>query len=172
MILDHTLSSTSSDGCASDSLDQLWPTKNESNLPDYPTGSNGAGAIARVLRSNGIQCQVADPRLVALVEQGVSVETMLAAVAQAKQAKPHERIPIGYVLKILESMAKQAAALRVRGAGDRPETYGQKMARVAAEMTGRLPDSRDPGYVSPATFDFSDGARVIDMEARDVRQLA
>jgi hypothetical protein len=60
--------------------------------------------------------QPADPRLMALAEQGVSVETVAAACADAKRSKPDERIAPAYVFAILERWAKEAAGLNARGA--------------------------------------------------------
>ena len=60
--------------------------------------------------------QPADPRLLALVEQGVSVDTALAACAEAKKSKPNGGIGIGYVVSILKRWASEAKAMQVAGA--------------------------------------------------------
>jgi hypothetical protein len=68
------------------------------------------------MRKGGVQSQPADPRLIALAEQGVTPETVAAACEEAKRSKPNETIGIGYVAKILERWAKDAADLKARGA--------------------------------------------------------
>lgn len=64
----------------------------------------------------GIKAQPADPRLMALAEQGVTPQTMAAACAEAKQAKPGESVGIGYVVAILNRWAADAAKVKAGGA--------------------------------------------------------
>jgi hypothetical protein len=83
--------------------------------------AKGAGAVTATdlsiaMRKAGVQSQPADPRLIALAEQGVTPETVEAACAEAKKSKPNESIGVGYVAKIIERWAKDAAALKVAGA--------------------------------------------------------
>jgi hypothetical protein len=72
--------------------------------------------LSIAMRKGGVQSQPADPRLIALAEQGVTPETVAAACEEAKRSKPNETIGIGYVAKILERWAKDAADLKARGA--------------------------------------------------------
>jgi uncharacterized protein YdaU (DUF1376 family) len=74
------------------------------------------GLLSKAMRDVGIMGQPADPRLIALAEQGVSVETMRAACEDAKRSKPSERIAPAYVFAILERWAKEAATLNAAGA--------------------------------------------------------
>ena len=60
--------------------------------------------------------QPADPRIIALSEQGITVETVKSACEEAKRAKPNESIGPGYVIAILERWAKEAAAIQAQGA--------------------------------------------------------
>lgn len=64
----------------------------------------------------GIKAQPADPRLMALAEQGVTPQTMAAACAEAKQAKPGESVGIGYVVAILNRWSSDAAKVKASGA--------------------------------------------------------
>lgn len=97
--------------------------------PPYPPQGGSAGcdenekptptpaaSLSIELRKHGVQCQPADPRVIALAEQGIDIETAKAACEQAAQSKPGERIGIGYVIKILERWAAEAKKIDVKGA--------------------------------------------------------
>lgn len=73
-------------------------------------------SLSIAMRAGGINTQPADPRLIALAEQGVTAETVTAACEEAKRAKPNETVSPGYVFKILERWAADAAQLKVAGA--------------------------------------------------------
>lgn len=68
------------------------------------------------MRRFGIKSNPGDLRLIALADQGVSVETMQAGCEYAKERKPNESIPAAYVFSILERWAREAADLAARGA--------------------------------------------------------
>lgn len=95
------------------------------------------------MRRSGVQSNPADPRIIALAESGVSMETVAAACDEAKAAKPGERIPPGYVLAIIERWGKEARRAGdgmthgppARGAGK--ATAAQERARVSEVLTGR-----------------------------------
>lgn len=78
-----------------------------------------AVTLAVALRKAGVSVNAANPQIIALAEQGVSVETALAAVEEAKKSKPDERIALGYIVKILERWSKEAQQIDVRGATKR-----------------------------------------------------
>lgn len=84
-------------------------------LADLPT----AVQLSIAMRANGIDCQPADPRLIALADQGVTAETAAAACQEAKKAKPGERIGLGYVVAILTRWAADAAKVQATGAAPR-----------------------------------------------------
>lgn len=75
-----------------------------------------AGLLSKTMRAFGIMSNPGDPRLVALADQGVAVETITAACEQAKRSKPNEPIGPGYVFAILERWAADASKLRANGA--------------------------------------------------------
>lgn len=72
--------------------------------------------LSIAMRNSGIEAQSADPRLIALAEQGVQPATVSAACAEAKSSKPNEAIKPGYVFAILERWSADAAKLRATGA--------------------------------------------------------
>jgi uncharacterized protein YdaU (DUF1376 family) len=74
------------------------------------------GQLSIAMRRFGISSNPGDLRLIALADQGVSVETVTAACEAAKTAKPDEAIPAAYVLAILERWAKEASDLNAKGA--------------------------------------------------------
>ena len=74
------------------------------------------GDISKAMRENGVQSQPADPRIITLAEQGVSIETVQAACIEAKASKPNEPVGVGYVVAIIQRWAKDASAIKVQGA--------------------------------------------------------
>jgi hypothetical protein len=72
--------------------------------------------LSIAMRAGGVQTQPADPRLIALAEQGVTPETITAACEEAKASKPNQNIKAGYIFAILERWAADAAALKASGA--------------------------------------------------------
>lgn len=96
-------------------------------------GAVTAVQISIALRKAGVSSQPADPRLMALAEQGVGLETVEAACAEAKKAKPDERISVPYVLAIIERWAREAASLKAKGAA------------APGKQAANLPDNRFKG---------------------------
>lgn len=139
-----------SDEASPRSPDSLNPS---SLNPESPYPQQGAGAATAVqisiaMRKAGVESQPADPRLIALAEQGVSVETVAAACAEAKKAKPNESIGVGYVVKILERWAKDAAGLKALGpitpqARASPAGRPEKFDPVAHVNRNRTRNQRD-----------------------------
>ncbi|RJF99036.1 hypothetical protein [Noviherbaspirillum saxi] len=88
----------------------------------------GAGAtpveISIALRTAGIKSQPADPRLIALADQMVSIDTVKAACEEAKRAKRGEQVNVGYIVKVIESWAKQAKELQAEGASTPKKSDG------------------------------------------------
>lgn len=80
------------------------------------SGSATALDLCLTFRQAGVKAQAADPRLLALVVQGATVEVVQAACAEAKSSRPDEVIGLAYVLKILERWGKQAASMQAGGA--------------------------------------------------------
>lgn len=119
-------------------LDNVTPQPNNALIPDCGTLIPDCGTLnpepppqsvvpapatllSMAFVAAGIQTQPADPRLIALAEQGVTVQTVAAACADAKAAKPNERIGVAYVLAILNRWSADAAKLQAGGAnGQRP----------------------------------------------------
>jgi uncharacterized protein YdaU (DUF1376 family) len=89
------------------------------------------GLISRVMREFGILSNTADPRLIAIAEQGISLETMRAACEYAKEVKPNEKIPPLYVFRILEGWAAEASKLNTSGAKSPAGGKAQKFDPVA-----------------------------------------
>lgn len=72
--------------------------------------------LAVAMRKAGVRANGAHPEVMALAEQGVSVETAVAACEEARKRLPGEEPPVGYVVRILESWARRAGAAHVNGA--------------------------------------------------------
>lgn len=95
------------------------PVTLQDTRPVTPDKPKPAVTLAVALRKAGLSVNAANPQIIALAEQGVSVETALAALEEAKKSKPDERIALGYVVKILERWSKEAQQIDVRGATKR-----------------------------------------------------
>jgi hypothetical protein len=108
-----------------DPADQVQPT--------------AAASLSMAMRAFGINSNPGDLRLVALAEQGITPETITAACQEAKASKPNESIGPGYVVKIVERWAKEAAALNAQGANARtkPQTANDRAKEFADRLTGR-----------------------------------
>ncbi|KVE06275.1 hypothetical protein WI91_07975 [Burkholderia vietnamiensis] len=77
--------------------------------PDDPTAPAGttAALLSLALRERDVQCAPSHPDLIALVNQGVSLETAIAAADHARISKPDGQLPLRYVTRILEDWAKR-----------------------------------------------------------------
>jgi len=115
------------------------------------------------MRRSSIEAQPGDPRVIAAAEAGVTVATVEAACAEAKAAKPGQRINAGYVLTIAERWTRDAAAPRPAGnARASPQrTYHDERADVIAQLTGR----------KAAHQPVADGAIDVDASAATPRRL-
>lgn len=98
--------------------DLTTPSETSTVVGAAESGGTGCspGQISKAMRSVGVMSQPADPRIIALSEQGVSLETVKAACAEAKRSKPDESIGPAYVIAIVERWAKEAAAINAKGA--------------------------------------------------------
>jgi uncharacterized protein YdaU (DUF1376 family) len=105
-----------------------------------------AGHLTAVMRQFGIQGNPADPRVVALVEQGVTQETVRAACEQARRSKPNETVAVGYIVSILERWAKEASSLNANGAKAPGRGGAQKFDPVAFVNRNRVSENHErPG---------------------------
>nr|WP_249183522.1 DUF1376 domain-containing protein [Burkholderia cenocepacia] len=77
------------------------------------------GELSAAMREHSIEASPHDPRIIAAAERGMTPETIRAACAEAKAAKPGERIPPAYVLSIANRwLADAAQAPRPGGASN------------------------------------------------------
>lgn len=88
-----------------------------------------ASQLTGAMREFSIQANPADPRIVALASQGVTVETVRAACQQAKRSKPDEKIAAGYIVSILDRWAKEAKQIDVQGAREPAKTAHGRQSR-------------------------------------------
>lgn len=84
--------------------------------PEWSDEPATAGQLCMVARRHSIDCGPGDQRLIELVKQGISEATMDSACRQACTAKRGERVPIGYVIGIIEGWAKAARRIAAKGA--------------------------------------------------------
>ncbi len=112
-----------------------------------------AGAVSKLCRSHGVMTNPSDPRILKIVSDGVAYETIGAALQDARRALPTASIGIGYVLKILERWAAEAAALNVAGA-TKPSSSSKDQSRASAMNSLGLGGHHDE---QPFTFDAATG---------------
>jgi uncharacterized protein YdaU (DUF1376 family) len=100
-----------------------------------------AALLSQAMRKHGVMSNPGDPRLIALGNQGVSVETIEAACEEAKTCKPGERIGPAYVAAIIERWSKEAKAIDVAGAkppqAPQREDWSWKKSREGIDAKGR-----------------------------------
>jgi hypothetical protein len=128
-----------------------------------PVAPTDAGQLSIVMRRFGISSNPGDLRLIALADQGVSVETMRAACEAAKKAKPDESIPPAYVLSILERWAKDAAELNAKGATAPRQTTYQTSTDKARNWASRINGAN--------RHDQRDEPELIDLNAPPARDV-
>lgn len=130
-------------------VDSTESVHTKENLPKENQQKKGLPSLATeisiAMRKNGIRSQPADPRLIALAEQGVTIETVASACAEAIASKPGESIGVGYVVKIIERWSRDAASIRVSGAGT---------PNARASPAAKQPQSRHSGFEK---LDYSAG---------------
>jgi hypothetical protein len=116
---------------------------NPVDAPEVGIRPTRAGELSAAMRTLGIQANPADPRLIALAEQGVSPETVRAACEDAKRAKPDERIAPGYVFSIIERWAADASKLKATGAQAPARGAAQKFDPVAYVNRNRVSENHE-----------------------------
>lgn len=80
--------------------------------------------LCKVMRSHGIEAQPADPRIIALAEQGATCSEVEYACIKAKTTLPAgQRIKAGYVIGTVTGLANDAAKVRAQGATPSGQTH-------------------------------------------------
>lgn len=118
---------------------ELVPAPLAARADDEPAP---ATLLSIAMRRAGIDSQPADPRLIVLAEQGVTPETVAAACAEAKKARPGERIGVAYVLAILNRWSADAGKVKAGNANPPRASPGyqsatEKTKAWADRLTGR-----------------------------------
>jgi hypothetical protein len=107
--------------------------------------------LSIAMRRAGIDSQPADPRLIALAEQGVTPQTVAAACAEAKQAKPGERIGVAYVVAILNRWSADAAKVNAGRAnqprGSPRQAQQANTQRLLNRINGNTNHEPDPRII-------------------------
>lgn len=107
--------------------------------------------LSAAMKRHSVASQPGDPRVIAAAEAGVSVETVDAACAEAKAAKPGERINAGYVLTIAERWTREARS---------PRATGRPAAVSADDRRRAISEANALAFLNGQTSD----PNVIDME--------
>lgn len=96
-----------------------------------------AAELSIVMRRHSIQASPHDPRVEAAAKRGIMPETLEAACAEARAAKPGERIGPAYVLAIAERWAADAARprqARANGNAESRQAFNDRENARAKEM--------------------------------------
>jgi hypothetical protein len=142
----------------------------DSPIPDTSTASSAptsdepsqAGAdqalavqLSIAMRAGGINAQPADPRLIALADQGVLPQTVAAACTEAKQARPGERIGVAYVVAILNRWSADATKVAAGGANQARASPRQAQQANQQRLIDRIhgKQNHDP---DPRIIDIND----------------
>ncbi|WP_051378321.1 YdaU family protein [Derxia gummosa] len=124
--------------------------------PDEADGCATALDLSIALRRDGIESNPDDPRLIALAALAPSARTVRSACQTAKEAKPGERVPVGYVVKVIETLHAQAQQV-----GHRPAPPPR------ASPAPRRPEKFNPtAYVNRNRTNPEDDRDVIDVTPR------
>lgn len=116
-------------------LKESVPEKTKHNL----TGNLDAfvekpSDISLVFRNHGITSDPQNPKLMALADHRIRISTVAAACQLARDRKPGERIPAGYVVAILEGWMREAdGETEIRP----KETRDAENQRILEELTGQ-----------------------------------
>lgn len=108
-----------------------------------------AAEISKVFRENGISTNPGDPRIIALANKGVPLETIRAVIAYGKEKKPNARLDIAYFLKVLDGWNEQAG-------------------KIKANSKTRPPTSKNSVLEGLARFE--DSKRIVNGEIREIGQ--
>ncbi|MBR7942339.1 YdaU family protein [Burkholderia cenocepacia] len=123
---------------------------------DTPAGERvRPGELSAAMREHSIEASPHDPRIIAAAERGVTPATIRAACAEAKAAKPNERIPPAYVLSIANRWLADAA--QPLPAGRAP----QQPRMTAAEQRNAVSDRNAEAWLNGRA---DSDPTVIDME--------
>ena len=88
-----------------------------------------AAQISMAMRKYSIQANPAHPTILAIAEQGVSVETVDACCKETREAKPNETISVAYIAKKLEGWRASAQKVQVAGAEKGVQPANRKPSR-------------------------------------------
>ncbi|WP_312165887.1 YdaU family protein [Massilia timonae] len=149
----NNLSQTPDSRLQTKTLENTAPTQPELSaiLGNEPTP---AGSLSMAMRRFGISSNPGDLRLIALADQGITVDTVNAACEAAKKSKPDAAIPPAYVFSILERWAKDAAELKATGAA---------APRTTTRQAGQANIQRLNDRINGASYDAD---RIIDINDR------
>lgn len=119
-----------------------------------PTRDAGAyGPLAKTLRLKAVDVQPGNPDFRAWVDSGLTEDEALAGLEIARTSKPApERMPWGYLSKVLATQRKTASAVpakteRAPTAAERRAAWNAELQAVIANADGRQPREIDMGII-------------------------
>lgn len=116
--------------------------QNQRNNTDSDARASVSPAgLAVVLRKVGVQCTGSHPTLIEMAQQGVSAETLLAAVAEAKRATGSSGFNVKYLAAIVARWASEAGSLNFTGAAPPAGRPASKGAAFLAALDRTVHDS-------------------------------
>lgn len=71
--------------------------------------------VSIVLRKYTIDANPSHPSVIAMAEQGIDLDTLEACCKETREAKPNEKIAIGYIVSKLQGWKRQAELVKLSG---------------------------------------------------------
>lgn len=149
----HNVTATNSQ--TPDATNQTPDLKNISraDVGGTPPATVRPAELSAAMRKHSIEAQPGDPRIIAAAEQGISVETIEAACAEAKASDTSGRIKAGFVIAIAQRWTTDASKPRaVSGLRSQPRSYHDERADTIAGLTGRN-RTHEPDHDDERTID-------------------
>lgn len=100
--------------------------------------------LAVVLRKAGVQCNGSHPTLIEMAAQGVSAETLLAAVDEARRATGGTSFNVTYLARIVSRWASESGSMTFSGAAP---PAGRSASKGAAFLAALDRTVNDPGVI-------------------------
>lgn len=132
---------THSEGISERNASQSQNQNQRKDTDSDARASVSPAGLAVVLRKAGVQCTGSHPTLIEMAQQGVSAETLLAAVAEAKRATGSSGFNVTYLARIVARWASEAGSLNFSGAAPPAGRPASKGAAFLAALERTVHDS-------------------------------
>ncbi len=143
------------DNTATQSPDTRHQTPKEKQEGDRAHDASAYGTIAKALRQRSVEVQPGNPDFRAWVDNGLTEDEAIAGLEIARTSKPApERMPWGYLSKVLATQRKTAAA-GIPAKADRPAAQAERRSTWNDKLQAviRQADTAQPREIDMGTID-------------------